>query len=255
MKTNNESRAVLEEAAHALRSRKITGDEFLRRTGARWRQTAASIYLRYRAKLPDWVERQDVEQELVMQVLKHVRKWRPERATISAYVLFASIHRTQRVLDGWRGASTNGNSGKNPGHVDVAFSRLDGSSSEFSRGRRGIASADGGPDFVSRQAAPEVDPIDRIDSEEEFARQLDRCRTVRQALVAIAMRAADGAVERAADLLYRNARARIECGILHEQHAVKVVRDVVQELENEVADVLVPPDDLFDAIELAALGT
>jgi DNA-directed RNA polymerase specialized sigma24 family protein len=241
VKSSKESREILEDAAHALRRRNITADEFLRRTGPRWRATAAGIYARYRAKLPDWVERQDVEQELMMQVLRHVRKWRPARASISAYVLFASIHRTQRVLDGWRGASTNGNSGKNPGHVDVAFSRLDG------------RQEDGGDDFVERQAAFVTDPIDRIDTEEEFARQLDRCRTVRQALVAIAMRATEGSVERASELLYRNARARVECGILHEQHAVKVVRDVLDELENEVADVLDPPPDLFDAIEFAAL--
>jgi hypothetical protein len=238
---SSEAAKLLDDAAHALRAGTITANEFLKRTGPRWRSTARHLHTRWRRKLPAWVERDDVEQELKILAVEFVRTWdadRSTRASLGSYVMWCAVHRTQRKMDHWRGASLTGNSGKNPGRHELAFSRV-------------YDPADGDPG--TRVPAPEDDPIDRLESGEQFEIILARCQTVRQALVLLALRATDGAVDKAADALWRNFRARLECDLRSEQHAAEVVRRVIEECESlgeAPADVR-PPADLFDEVGAA----
>jgi hypothetical protein len=220
-----DDKAVLEESARLLWERRITEGEFLKRTAPRWRAISAGIHRRYRARLPAWVERDDVEQILVLQALHHLPRWRPDGGTtIGSFVTYCATHRTHRQMDKLRGASTSGNSGKNPGRTEITFSRLDG-------GRDDGAVED----FGTRQAVESLDPVEHIDSERDFEMAMRRCRTVRQAFVAIALRAAGGDVDGAAGILMRNTRMKVECGFLRDDaHAVRVVRDVIEEMLDEI---------------------
>jgi DNA-directed RNA polymerase specialized sigma24 family protein len=233
-------REGFEEACRLRWEKKITENEFVRRTAPTWRRLSRTIYSAYRSRLPAWAGREDVEQELVLRALRHLPDWRPGGTTISSFVRFCATHRTKRELDSWRGASTSGNSGKNPGRSEVAFSTLEGNRSDEAR-----------EDIGSRQAAEEFDPVEHLDSEAEFGEAMRKCRTVRQAFVAIALRAAGGDVAGAARLLMRNGRMRLECGMLRDEaHAQRVVREVVEELLDlvEVLETVeVPWGDFFDA--------
>ena len=237
-----DEKEVLEQAATLLWTKEIGPDEFLRRTRGVWRTMSAGIYARYRRRLPEWGERDDVDQVLMMNALKYVRRWRFDKgATISTVVGFCCLHRTQRQCDKWRGASTTGNSGKNPGRTETTFSKIDGSRAEEPQ-----------EDFGSRQPAPEDDIGELIDSADDFDEALDRCTTTRQALVTIALRATRGDVDAAADLLFRNTRSRSECGLLRDvRHAARVVRSVLEEIE-PVVERVSPPADLFDPLEESA---
>jgi hypothetical protein len=235
-----EAAKILEEAGHALRAGRITPSDFLVRTGARWRQTAAHLYSRWRRRLPAWVERDDVEQELKLLAVHYVRTWDPGRSratTLGSYVVWCSIHRTQRKMDHWRGASLNGNSGKNPSRYELAFSRV-------------YDAEDGDPG--TRVPGESEDPIDRIDSGRQFETMMQHCRTVRQALVLMALRATEGAVDRAAHVLWGNFRARLECELRSEAHAQGVVRQVIEDVMVLFAerrdDVVLPPDSLFEPL-------
>jgi hypothetical protein len=238
--TREESNAILEAAGKALRAGEITKNEFVRRTADRWRRTSQHLYSRWRRKLPQWVEREDVEQELVLLALEYVTKWTPGRgASLPSYVLWCSIHRAQRKMDHWRGASLSGNSGKNPGRHELTFSR--------------IASPDG-DDPGTRVPGENDDPLDLIESGEEFEVAMARCQTVRQALVMLALRATRGDVERAAWSLHRNFRSRLECDIESVEHAEEVIREVVEEMSGifRGTEKVSPPEDLFD--DAASLG-
>lgn len=239
---NRDQNDLLDQTGMELRAGTITEDRFVRLNAERWRKTASILFSRWRRRLPAHVEREDVEQELVLLALRYVRSWSPDRGTsLASYVHWCSVHRTQRCMDHWRGASLSGNSGKNPGSPEVEFSRLHGVDDE-PPGNRFPGMSD--------------DPLDRIESGEEFERVLRHCRSVRQALVLLALRATDGSIDKAARALCGNFRAKLECEIRSDQHARVVVREVFEELQGLlgcIAEQVRPPDGLFeDASEGAA---
>lgn len=244
MKTDRE---ILNDVALALRERRITQDAFLRETAAIWRRKAKWLWSRRQRRLPAWVEIDDLVVELQMLALKHVETWDPERAkraSIGSYVMWCTVKRAQRKMDEWRGASTTGNSGKNPSRYEVAFSRAGGGEQEE------------GGDLGTRVPDEFRDPVERLESGEEFEAMLRRTQTVRQALVMLAMRACDGAVDKAADALWRNFRSRTECGIRSPKHARTIVLEAIEQLESfcpepEKSGVL-PTIDFFQDIETGA---
>lgn len=221
-----------EASARALYEGRISEGAFLRETAEKWRQTAHFLFSRWRRKLPAWVEPEDVEQELVLLVLKHVRKWSPERGgmTIGSYVLWCAIHRTQRAMDQWRGARD----GSKPSRSEIAFSRA---------------------------FAPDADPLAKLkasganalqeeaaEAAEVFTSALGGCRTVREALVLLALRRAGGSPALAAALLYGDFAARVECALADEGHARRVVAESVSAIAaREFPEWPALPEDLFAA--------
>lgn len=227
-----------ERATVALYAGQITEGQYLRETNAKWRETAQWLFARWRRKLPAWVEVEDVEQELRMQALKHVRAWQPGRSTgtIGQFVDWCAKKRVQRTFDAWRGVSTSGNSHKRPSRCEVAFSRA---------------------------FAPEVDPMGRaepvaaeqealVEASERFADALGGCGTVREALVLLALRRAGGSPSLAARLLLEDFAARVECELGSEAQARRVVAESVSRIAarlDRVPGPALPPEDLFDWAE------
>jgi hypothetical protein len=211
---NREEREAFEHAARALHEGKIGEGQFLAATRERWRRTARYLFEHWRRKLPAWVEEVDVEQELGLLALKHVRDWDPGRGAIGPFVLWSTIHRAQRELNRWRGACLSGNEGRNPSRAEIAFCRAFG---------------------------PEVDPMafadpcaatqeQEIDRRERFEEILSACESVREALVLLALRRAEGSLCEAAALLFGDYASRVECELVGEEHTRQVVKESVSKI-------------------------
>lgn len=230
-----DARDEFEVAARALRAGEIGQGEFARRTRGKWTREARRLFARYRRKLPCWVEVADLEQELQILALKHVAAWDPARAfgkPIGLFVTWATIHRAQRVIDHWRGASLHGAHNRAPSRAEVAFSRAFG------------------PDVDPMARADRATPAGQegaVESGEEFAAALASTESVREALVLLFLRRAQGSARLAAVLLYGSFAARVECELRDEAHARRVVGESVRAIADRMSaeEIALPPDDLF----------
>ena len=235
--TDNER---FERACSAFIGRRIGRDEFLRETHQKWAWHARDLFARYRRKLPAWAEVDDIEQELKLLALQALKKWDPRRATcpIGQFVTWGATRRTHRLLDHWRGASLHGASNKNPSRCEMAFSRV------FA-----VKDGEGGRRDPLDRLAP-VAPAQEgaVEATEEFEDVLAECVTVREALVLMALKRAEGSVRRAAELLYGDFGARVECGLADEAHARRVVGESVSSMAARVVggEAILPPGDLFE---------
>lgn len=223
-----------EEACRALHAGEIGDAEFARRTNEKWRKTGAYLFGRFRRKLERhaaWVEPEDVAQVLAMLALKHVRLYSPARArgkSIGQFVDWTTIHRAQRWIDHARGASLNGNHGKNPSRAETSFAHA---------------------------YSPETDPLARLaggdgrDGEEEmdvYAEAIGACVEVREVLALGALRRARGETAEAARLLFGNYAARVELGLRNEGEARQLVCQAFSEVAERVrrAEPAEPPDNV-----------
>lgn len=205
----------------ALRAGKVTEDEFLRSTRDRWRAIALYLYGRWGRRLPAWVEVEDVQQVLMMESVRFVRSWQPGRGPrLATFVAWSAQNKAKKAMNKWRGALLSGNSGKNPSRFELPFSAVfpDG---EESAGTRVPATA------------PEQE--EAIESGRAFYSALDETHTVREALVLLALRASDGSMVRAAEALYEDFAARVECELTSERHARAVVQRMVSRLAHRAA--------------------
>lgn len=231
-----EEKAEFSAACSALKNRKVGKNEFLRRTRRYWQHVAAYLFAHWQRRLPAWVEAADVEQEIMQLGLKFVSKWTAARGSeIGRYVTWNAIHRAQRQLDAWRGASTHGSSGKNPSRSEIAFTRAFG---------------------------PDVDPFARLGAEpagqdDALARRavledaLLACETGAEAVALQALWAAGGSIQEAAELIAGNAHARAECRVAGPAEARQLVLGVVSRLASDAPDAVeqkvpTPPDELFE---------
>jgi hypothetical protein len=229
-----------ERACSALVGGAIDGEAFLRATAPKWRGTARYLFEHYRRKLPAWVEASDVEQELQLLALQAATKWEAGRSqgTIGQFIMWGAIHRAQRKLDHWRGASLHGASNKNPSRCELAFSRAFSSKDEEGGSR----------DPLDRLAPVEPGQEGAVEATETFEDALAECVSVREALVLMALKRAEGSVRRAAELLYGDFGARVECGLADEAHARRVVGESVSSIAARAGggEALLPPEDLFE---------
>ena len=233
-----------EAAARALKRGEITPDAFLRATRERWARTARYLHERWRRKLPAWVEPADVEQELVLLVLRAVRRYSRRRAgrmTIGQYATWGAIHRAQRQIHRWRGASLSGNEGRNPSRAEIAFCRAFG------------------PDVDPMAKAPPVaaGQDEAVEASERFEELLAGCETVREALSLTALRRAGGDPRAAARLLFSDYASRVECELASEAQARRVVVESLDRIaERAVADAAPAlPGDLIDFADDDDRGT
>ena len=210
-------KVALESAMRALWAAEITQQEFLKRTRVYWRAVARGIFSTWRKKLPAWVEPADVEQELMMVVLRTIPLWDPERSSnVRVYVTWCAVHRTQRELHRWRGALLRGNEARNPSRFEAPLSRLPGVRRE---------SDEAAQERAIERSLPAQPPEQeqRAEAAERFSSLLRRCQTPREALVLLALRQVDGETARAAALLFESFAARVECELEDEEHAREVV--------------------------------
>jgi hypothetical protein len=223
----NEENAHLDRTAMAFRRGQIKAQQFLRETHARWRRLGRRMYARWRRRLPAWVGEDDVVQELEILVLLHVKKWKPGKAKISQYLTWCAIHRTQRTLNRWRGASTSGNEGKNPSRAEIAFAQA------FTRE---ADEGDEGDRDPADRATVEADQDEWVEAAERFDDVLQGCLSVREALSLLALRQAGGKIDEAAKALFESFASRVECGLSDERHARRVVTQSVAKLADRYED-------------------
>lgn len=213
----------LDEVSHALRNGLITGDRYVRQTAPRWRRMARDLHYRWRKKLPVWVEPEDVEQELVMQVLLAVRAFDPTRGLpIGKYIIWSAEHRAQRAIHRMRGARIHGNEGNNPSRPESTFTTV--------VQRRQRKNAD----------APEMTPADKIQvsqtqagevlSIEIFEDAIRDATSVREVIILYALRESGGEPDEAALRIFESFEARVQCGMRDEGHARSLVRKVVTQV-------------------------
>lgn len=208
---------------------------FVRATTEKWRRTAAYVFAHWRRKLPAWVEQEDVEQELLVLALRHLRSWDPARgASIGRYVEWGAIHRAQRQINKWRGASIHGREGSNEGRAERAFSRV---------------FADGS-DPLARLGATEPDQEDAVEVSEAFGRLIGEA-SPRIAVALLALRATGGSAELASRLLAADPAALAEAGGGGLRGARKAVAEAVEALAGAAGGTRVPeaedpPGDLWD---------
>ena len=165
-----------EDALLALRGGKLAALAVLR---PHIRRMAAKQYRDFARKLPAWVEREDVEQELTIQVLKSARAWSPAcGGGIGMYVGWGSLRRLRRVLNHWRGASLHGRESRNPSRAEIAFCRAFG------------------PDVDPLAKAPPVaaDQAESADGARVFDALVRGAATTREALVLLKRGSQDGAL-------------------------------------------------------------
>ena len=231
----------IEGPALALWDGRITENEFVRQTMKSWQRTAAYLFSTWRRKLPSWVEVVDVQQEIVVLAIEYVRRWDPSRnSPIGKFVTWSAIHRTQRAMNVWRGASTHGREGANPSRVELAFSRVYG--------------ADVDPFAKLSPMHAEQDAM--VARSERFAGLLEDA-TARQAVVLALLRAADGSVEQAAQLAASDVVVLAELGATTAEQARKIiVKELGQivDLDALSGEGVMPPDDLWEGwgLEVAA---
>ncbi len=207
----------LEARTQDLRDRRITEDKYLRATGEYWRREGRKIFRAWRARLPDWVAPEDVEQEMLTNVLysreggKWVRRvdlFDPSRsASLVAFVLFGARTRTRRAVHQMRGARIHGNEGKNAGHYEATFSRI---SERRSRGR--------GEDTGKKFDPCDLVPVFKTQDAQASVREIldDAMRDsgdLRESLALRCLRDAGGDPEDASERLFGSFAARVECGL------------------------------------------
>lgn len=102
---------------------KITFAKFWELTASHWRGLAAMLMRRWKA--PEWVEREEIEQELMLGAWIAMTKYDPKRsADPAAYVVWNAVDKAKKKLHKIRGAVLHGNPDSAPGQWEVPFSHL-----------------------------------------------------------------------------------------------------------------------------------
>lgn len=240
---------TFEAAARARVAGTIDDDAFLRRTMGVWQVVTARLWRRWRRKLPTYIGSEDVQQALMILAVQYVKKCDPARlgtgCSYGGYIVWCSTRRTQRQIHKWRKAKLSGRESANPGHIERPFSSLH-------------RPDDAREDYEARIPGENRDPLEVIESDRVFHENLALSRSIREALVLLALRRAEGSIDGAAEEIYRSYPARIECGVRDVKHAKRVIRDVLEAIAPDVVEAIpepayvedvYPPDDLFDVDE------
>jgi hypothetical protein len=217
--------ALLNEIALSFREGRVTEREFFHVVERKLAYVARDLWFGWRKKLPSWVELVDVEQELRIQVLKFLPKWQPGRSEkIWDYVIWSSVHRTQRQIHKWRGAPIHGNEGSHPSRAEISFTALYRNDAAYAQGDEARAEA-----FLQRAGDPyDADQVeDLLDRTRKFQEILQGTRSVQEAYVLRALQASQWSVRRAIIALWEDLGARAECELIAEQDARRVVRRVL----------------------------
>lgn len=238
---------TFEAAACARVAGEIDDNEFLKRTLSVWRTVAARLWKRWRRKLPPDIGIDDVQQALMILAVRYVKKCNPARfgakRSYGGYIVWCAMRRTVRQIHKWRNAKLSGQESKNPGRFERNFSSLRRADDE----RR--------EDYESRIPGESQDPVERLEADRVFRENLALSQSVREALVLLALRRAEGSIDGAAEEIWRSYPARIECGVRDVKHARRLIRDVLEALAPDVVEAIpepayiedvYPDDDLFD---------
>ncbi len=211
-----------EKALEQLRIGRITFGEFIALTQTRWEALAALISRRW--KMPGWVTRQDIEQELHAGVSEFVWKWSPVYGvTLSRYVTFNAMDKAKKRVHKLRGADYTGRG------IDFNPSRYETPISSF-------ATRDGGEESkLLEKLVTEPEQYERVMRREAIDRALAACENERELLTVQAL-AETQSIALAAELLYEDKEARLRCRFSCEKHARKVVERAAESVARKLGN-------------------
>lgn len=106
----------------ALHANSITWGNFYQRTRADWRRLAASEFRRWR--LPQGVEVEDIEQQLLTEAAIALGKYKPDVGSmcVGRYVIWCAVAETRHWIHAQRNAHRR--SAHSPSRIEVAFSLM-----------------------------------------------------------------------------------------------------------------------------------
>ncbi len=93
------------EELEKVHRREIDFDAFVRRTRRDWAMMATGLYRRWERQIPPAISLADVEQELLLGAWVGVRRWKPGKASLPAFVIWTACSRTKKWLHKQRGAN------------------------------------------------------------------------------------------------------------------------------------------------------
>jgi DNA-directed RNA polymerase specialized sigma24 family protein len=111
-------------AVEQFRDGRTTYAEFASSTREKW--VAMARYLMRHWKSPDWVEVEDVVQDLLLGAWQGVWVYEPARGRrdLAGHVEYTAVDKAKKRLHKLRGARLHGNADANPSHIDIPFSTL-----------------------------------------------------------------------------------------------------------------------------------
>ena len=193
-----------EGAVERLRVGRATYNEFVSETRPRWEALAGWLLGRW--KLPGWVERDDILQDLLVGAWRACWTYEEGRGSmpLGRYVRYAAVGHAQKRIHKMRGVSL---------HTCVGPSRVDMPMASLSEEAQRILEA-----LQAMPASQEDELIDRQGTQRAMA----RCQTIEELLVVQALALTRG-LEESAALLHADEDARSLLGLRSEEHAVQVV--------------------------------
>lgn len=198
--------------AELLRVREgvLTWDAFFRVTAKDWRRLAEHLYDRWPS--PAGVSAEDVEQELRVAAWQLMPQWKPELADVDRFIVWNAATAAKRWLHRQRNARRR---------EDTSVGRFPVPLSSLGRGEEGERLPEPAVD------APQGLAFERIERLGRVLWQLD----LPDQQCVLALVAANGDVEGAADSVYEDPRARLVCRLGCREDARRAVRRAAQAVE------------------------
>ena len=211
MKTTTTFEAALLEAHRGT----ITGTELLRRSDSRLKALAESVYRDWYRKMPAWADSEDVYQVMAEHMLDMVSRYDPTRGvSIRRFVVWNLVDKAEKQIHKWRGAALHRAPGKMPSRFERPIAALIRVGSE----------RDEEEQRASFEATTNAVQHDHAESARFFDDALASAATISEALAILALKASGGSLVRAVGVLYDDADARIECSLMSEADARRLVK-------------------------------
>lgn len=191
------------QAVRALHDGRCTFGEFCFSTSKRWRRYA--MYIAKRWRLPDWVELEELEQELLLGAWRAVFDFNPHYGTsLERYVVWNAIDKAKKRAHAMRGAAMGGSPDRAVSRFELTFARWGEHAEELAEERLSVAP----PQF------------DEVVHNERVEQVLMHCMTERERLV-VRMLGRTRSIEAAAARLYEDEQLRRACCYENELEAAR----------------------------------
>lgn len=175
----------MDEALRDFFERRISFDEFARRTAGDWTRMAEMLWRRWRQRLPSGVGAEDLRQELLTHAWVACGSYEPDRGpSIRAYVVWSACAGTQRWVNQQRNSLRRSGVGE----------------SRFAVAVSSIGVTDGWLDTVPEDEAM-VEPEVALDAKRRFAATIRRAKGV-DVFALVAFEDAGGDVAAAARAMF-----------------------------------------------------
>jgi hypothetical protein len=215
-----QTREQFEQVLMAAHRGEIRDAELLRRCARRIRTLAESVYKDWRKDSPAWVDAEDVYQVMCQHLLTFVRRYEAGKgSSIRGYVVWNIVDKAEKAIHKWRGANLHGASGRAPSRFEVPLSAFDRDGEDENGGISTLV--------VTRDEARQEQHAEAMGF---FDAALASSTSLPDALSILALKASGGSLVRAVGILYDDPSARLECGLMSEEDAGRLLRHTLNSL-------------------------